>query len=87
MEEPHDAILFARIPASSFVAPGIVERAFSTNVPVEHAVRISDFQKWLNREGGLPRERGDRSRIREILGAERLCVRQKPKGGPIADVD
>lgn len=39
-----------------------------TNVAVEHSVRMQDFQKWLGREGGTPRERADRSRIREILG-------------------
>jgi len=39
-----------------------------TNVPVEHSVRLKDFTAWLGREGGTPRERADRSRIREILG-------------------
>jgi len=37
------------------------------NVPIEHSVRIQDFNAWLRREGGTPRERADRSRVREIL--------------------
>jgi hypothetical protein len=39
-----------------------------TDVPVEHSVKIQDFDAWLCQEGGTPRERADRSRIREILG-------------------
>jgi len=31
-----------------------------TNVPVEHEVRLMDFTKWLERDGGLPREMTDR---------------------------
>jgi len=43
-------------------------RVSVTNVPVEHCVKIQDFNTWLRRDGGTPRERADRSRIREILG-------------------
>jgi hypothetical protein len=39
-----------------------------TKVPVEHFVKIQDFNAWLGRESGSPRERADRARIREILG-------------------
>jgi hypothetical protein len=39
-----------------------------TNVPVEHEVRLMDFTKWLDRNGGSPREMSDRKRIRSILG-------------------
>ena len=40
------------------------------NVPVEHEVRLMDFTKWLDRNGGSPREMTDRKRIRSILGME-----------------
>jgi hypothetical protein len=43
-------------------------RVSVTNVPVEHWVRIQEFEAWLQREGRTPRERADRNRIREILG-------------------
>jgi hypothetical protein len=38
------------------------------DVRVEHAVRLIDFTKWLERAGGSPRELSDRRRIRAILG-------------------
>jgi hypothetical protein len=38
------------------------------NVPVEHAVKLQDFNAWLKKEGGSPRESSDRLRIRQILG-------------------
>lgn len=38
-----------------------------TTVPVEHAVKIGDFKKWLERKGGSPRDVIDRQRIRDIL--------------------
>jgi len=43
------------------------------NIPIEHRVRIQEFTAWLGREGGTPRERADRTRVREILnlGASR----------------
>jgi hypothetical protein len=31
-------------------------------------VKAKDFNTWLGREGGIPRERADRGRIRDILG-------------------
>jgi hypothetical protein len=42
------------------------------NVPVEHEVGLMDFTKWLDREGGSPREMSGRKRIRSILGMEKL---------------
>jgi hypothetical protein len=39
-----------------------------TNVAVEHEVKLMDFTKWLERDGGSPREMTDRKRIRSILG-------------------
>jgi hypothetical protein len=41
-------------------------RVSVTNVAVEHSVKIQDFKTWVQREGGSPRERADRNRIREI---------------------
>jgi hypothetical protein len=41
------------------------------NVPVEHEVRLMDFTKWLDRDGGSPREMSDRKGIRSILGMEK----------------
>jgi hypothetical protein len=38
------------------------------NIPVEHSVKLQDFNMWLKKEGGSPRESSDRRRIREILG-------------------
>jgi hypothetical protein len=43
-------------------------RVSVTSVPVEHAVRVRDFSRWLERKGGSPREVSDRDRIRAILG-------------------
>ena len=40
------------------------------NVPVKHEVRLMDFTKWLDRDGGSPREMTERKRIRTILGIE-----------------
>jgi hypothetical protein len=39
-----------------------------TNVPIEHSVKIDDFNKWVTRDGGPPKERFSRARVREILG-------------------
>ena len=33
-----------------------------------NTVRIMDFQSWLAKEGGSPRDRSQRYRVREILG-------------------
>ena len=53
----------------SSIAEGLnVVRVSAVQVPVEHAVRMMDFTKWLNKDGGSPRERSDRYRVREILG-------------------
>jgi hypothetical protein len=41
------------------------------NVPVEHEVRLMDFTKWLDRDGGSPSEMSNRKRIRSILGMEK----------------
>jgi hypothetical protein len=41
------------------------------NVAVEHEVKLGDFTKWLDRDGGSPREMTERKRIRSILGMEK----------------
>jgi hypothetical protein len=39
-----------------------------TDIPVEHTVAVKDFTKWLIREGGSPRDRASRYKVKEILG-------------------
>jgi len=39
-----------------------------TNVLIEHTVSMKDFTKWLIRDGGSPRDRASRYRVKEILG-------------------
>jgi len=48
-----------------------IVKARVMNVPVEHEDELMDFTKWLDREGGSPRETSDRKRIRSILGMEK----------------
>jgi hypothetical protein len=43
-------------------------RVSVTDIPVEHSVKLQDFDKWLKREGGTPRQVTQRRRIWEILG-------------------
>jgi hypothetical protein len=38
------------------------------NVPVEHCVKLKDFNSWLQRNGGTPKDLSGRKRIRKILG-------------------
>lgn len=38
------------------------------NVPIEHSVRLQDFNAWLERTAGVPSEVSKRSRIKAILG-------------------
>jgi hypothetical protein len=47
-----------------------------TNVAVEHEVKLMDFTKWLERDGGSPREMTERKRIRSILGMEKSNGRE-----------
>lgn len=39
-----------------------------SEVAVTHSVRFRDFENWVNRSGGAPRDVLLRDRIREILG-------------------
>lgn len=43
-------------------------RVTTVNVPVEHSVKLRDFNQWVERHGGSPREVTARDRIRKILG-------------------
>jgi hypothetical protein len=73
------ALGLASLRSEDWVA-GIAEglntvRVCAANVPVEHTVRIMDFKSWLAKDGGSPRDRSQRHRVREILGIpeERAC--------------
>jgi hypothetical protein len=51
------------------IAQGLnVVKVSVADVRVEHAVKLLDFTKWLEKPGGSPREMSDRRRIRAILG-------------------
>jgi hypothetical protein len=51
------------------IAQGLnVVKVSVADVRVEHAVKLLDFTKWLEKVGGSPRETSDRRRIRAILG-------------------
>lgn len=59
------------------IAEGLnVVRVSVTNVPIEHSVRIQDFNTWVRRDGGTPKERTDRARIREILGMSAAHIQE-----------
>lgn len=46
------------------VAQGLnVLKVLAADVRVEHEVRLMEFTKWLERDGGSPREASDRKRI------------------------
>jgi hypothetical protein len=45
-----------------------VVRVSVTNIPTEHSVKLQDFNAWLRKDGGTPREQTDRHRVRDILG-------------------
>ena len=50
------------------IAQGLnVVKVSVADVRVEHEVKLMEFTKWLERDGGSPRERSDRQRIRSIL--------------------
>jgi hypothetical protein len=51
------------------IAQGLnVVKVSVADVRVEHAVKLLEFTKWLEKVGGSPRETSDRRRIRSILG-------------------
>ena len=73
VETLYDAVAqgLAAIRGNDWVV-GIVEglncvKVSVSDVRVEHAVKMVDFRKWLERPGGSPREVGQRQRIRAIL--------------------
>lgn len=43
-------------------------RVMVKDTPVEHSVRLIDFNKWLAKPGGVPRDITQRQKLREILG-------------------
>lgn len=42
-------------------------RVLVRDVPGEHNIKISAFEKWLARDGGSPQDMTARNRIRDIL--------------------
>jgi hypothetical protein len=42
------------------------------DIPIEHSVKIQDFNAWLERTAGSPKEISKRSRIKEILGLPKI---------------
>ena len=48
---------------------GSVVKVSVADVRVEHEVRLMEYMKWLEKDGGSPRKTSDRQRIQAILGA------------------
>jgi len=66
------ALGLAAIRGKNWVEPlreehGVVHVAV-TEVPVKHTVQMKEFNAWLVREGGAPRDIVLRTRVRKILG-------------------
>jgi hypothetical protein len=38
------------------------------DIPIEHSVKVQDFNAWLQRTAGTPQETSKRARIKAILG-------------------
>jgi len=69
------------------VAQGLnAVKASVADVRVEHEVKRMEFTKWLERDGGSPRETSDRNRIRAIPGMSTSRSNQ-PAGGPFPGQD
>jgi hypothetical protein len=54
-------------PWTDDLCEGIV-RVTVQDTPVEHAVRLIEFKKWLAKNGGAPKNITRRQKVREILG-------------------
>jgi hypothetical protein len=39
-----------------------------SEIPTKHTVRLKDFNSWLEKEGGAPRDVIHRKKVRQILG-------------------
>jgi len=53
----------------SGIAQGMnVVKVSAADERVKHEVKLTEFTKWLERDGGSPRETSNRHRIRSILG-------------------
>lgn len=50
------------------VPQGTSVKVSVASVRVDHDVKMADFERWLEKTGGSPREVIDRQRIRAILG-------------------
>jgi hypothetical protein len=51
------------------IAQGLnVVKVSVADVRMEHEVRLTEFMKWLEKDGGSPRATSDRQRIQAILG-------------------
>src|ERR1700752_3573952 len=62
------------------IAQGLnVVKVSVADVRGEHEVKLMEFTKWLERDGGSPRETSDRHRIRSILVMPTLHAKQAPK--------
>jgi hypothetical protein len=62
------------------VAQGLnVVKVSVAEVRVEHEVRLMEFTKWLEKDGGSPRETSDRQRIRAMLGMPSFPAKRAPK--------
>jgi hypothetical protein len=69
------------------VAQGLnVVKVSVADVWVEHEVKLMEFRKWLERDGGSLRETSDRKRIRAILGMSTSRSNQ-PTGSPFPGQD
>jgi hypothetical protein len=63
------------------IAQGLnVVKVTVADVRVEHEVRLMEFTKWLEKDGGSPRERSDRQRIRTILAIPTTRI-NRPEDG------
>src|SRR6266404_2050020 len=59
------------------IAQGLnVVKVSVADIRVEHEVRLMEFTKWLEKDGGSPRETSDRHRIRSILGIPTLQAKR-----------
>lgn len=56
------------------IAEGLNTVDVSVNtMPVMHSVRMLDFSKWLDRNGGTPNEITQLNHVRRILGLVENC--------------
>src|ERR1700757_2772274 len=62
------------------IAQGLnVVKVSVADVRVGDEVKLMEFTKWLERDGGSPRETSDRQRIRSIIGMPTVQAKRAPK--------